>query len=53
VLQLKYAQGQKIAEISAGMEKSVAAVEMMLVRSRRSLRACVERKMSQAAPEAL
>jgi RNA polymerase sigma-70 factor (ECF subfamily) len=53
VLELKYAQGRKIADISACLEKSVPAVEMILVRSRRSLRACVERKMSQAAPEAL
>ena len=53
VLELKYAQGRKIAEISACLEKSVPAVEMVLVRSRRKLRACIERKMSRAAPEAL
>jgi RNA polymerase sigma-70 factor (ECF subfamily) len=53
VLQMKYENGCKIAEISGQLKKSVPAVEMTLVRSRRCLRECIERKMSQAAREAL
>jgi RNA polymerase sigma-70 factor (ECF subfamily) len=51
VLQLKYESGSKIAEIAERLKKSVPAVEMTLVRSRRCLRECIERKMSQAARE--
>ena len=53
VLQLKYAQGKKIAEIAGHTDKTAAAVEMILVRSRRQLRRCVQRKMSRIASEAL
>jgi RNA polymerase sigma-70 factor (ECF subfamily) len=48
VLQLKYAQGCRIREIAQQLKKSTPAVEMLLVRSRRSLRSCIERKMSRA-----
>ncbi len=52
VLQMKYENGCKIAEIAGRLKKSVPAVEMTLVRSRRCLRACIERKMSRLAREA-
>ena len=51
VMEMKYGQGRSIREIADGLKKSVAAVEMILVRSRRALRDCVQRKMSQAASE--
>ena len=51
VLQMKYAGGLKIRDIASGLARSVAAVEMMLVRSRRELRECIERKMAQSARE--
>lgn len=44
VLQMKYGQGLKISAIAETLNKSVAAVEMMLVRIRRALRDCVQRK---------
>jgi RNA polymerase sigma-70 factor (ECF subfamily) len=47
VLQMKYVEGRKIREIADRLAKSVAAIEMTLVRSRRDLRDCVERKLSQ------
>jgi RNA polymerase sigma-70 factor (ECF subfamily) len=46
VLQMKYVEGRKIREIADRLAKSVAAIEMTLVRSRRDLRDCVERKLS-------
>jgi RNA polymerase sigma-70 factor (ECF subfamily) len=52
VLQMKYENGCKISEIARQLKKSVAAVDMTLVRSRRCLRECIERKVSQAAQEA-
>ncbi len=52
-LEMKYGQGQRIAEIARSLGKTVAAVEMMLVRGRRDLRACVERKLHALMPEAL
>lgn len=48
VLQMKYGEGLKIAEIAARVGKSVEAVEMILVRSRRALRDCIERKAAKA-----
>jgi RNA polymerase sigma-70 factor (ECF subfamily) len=47
VMQMKYGEGRKIREIAIALRKSVAAIEMILVRSRRGLRACVERKLEQ------
>jgi DNA-directed RNA polymerase specialized sigma24 family protein len=49
VLELKYENSHKIAEIAQRLGKSVPAIEMILVRSRRGLRECIERKISQAA----
>lgn len=48
VLELKYAQDCKIRDIACRLKKSVASVEMILVRSRRALRECIERKTAQA-----
>lgn len=48
VLEMKYGRGLAIREIAAHLEKSVEAVEMMLVRLRRALRDCIERKLAQA-----
>lgn len=42
---LKYGGGLTIREIAVRIGKSVAAVEMILVRARRFLRTCVERQM--------
>jgi RNA polymerase sigma-70 factor (ECF subfamily) len=50
-VEMKYGQGRSVREIADCLKKSVAAVEMILVRSRRVLRDCIQRKMSQAAPE--
>jgi RNA polymerase sigma-70 factor (ECF subfamily) len=52
VLEMKYAEGRKIHEIAGCIQKSVSAIEMILVRSRRALRDCIERKMAQAASKA-
>ena len=49
VVEMKYSQGCRIAEIADCLKKSVASVEMILVRSRRALRNCIQRKMSQTA----
>ncbi len=51
-IEMKYGQGRSIREIAACLKKSVAAVEMILVRSRRALRDCIQRKMPQAVSEA-
>jgi RNA polymerase sigma-70 factor (ECF subfamily) len=53
VLEMKYAEGRKIHEIAGCIHKTVSAIEMILVRSRRALRDCIERKMAQAASKAL
>ena len=45
VLTLKYYQGLSIRDIADRIGKSTPAVEMILVRARRSLRACIERKI--------
>jgi RNA polymerase sigma-70 factor (ECF subfamily) len=45
VVDLKYSDGLAIREIAARLEKSLPAVEMILVRSRRSLRECVQRQL--------
>lgn len=44
VLEMKYAGGMAIAAIASRVGKSVAAVEMALVRTRRALRDCIQRK---------
>lgn len=44
VLSQKYYDGLSIQSIADGMSRSVASVEMMLVRARRALRACMEKK---------
>jgi RNA polymerase sigma-70 factor (ECF subfamily) len=45
VMELKYGESLPIREIAARVGKSVSAVEMILVRSRRALRDCVERQI--------
>ena len=52
VLQMKYAEGLAIRQIAESVGKSIPAVEMVLVRSRRDLRRCVERKMAPTARDA-
>jgi RNA polymerase sigma-70 factor (ECF subfamily) len=52
ILDMKYGQGLKAAAISDRLGKSVSAVEMMLVRIRKSLRDCIERKASLSRGEA-
>lgn len=51
VVEMKYGQGRSIREIADCLKKSVAAIEMILVRSRRALRDCIQRKMSRTATE--
>ncbi len=48
VLEMKYAQDCKIRDIACRLQKSTASIEMILVRSRRTLRECIQRKASQA-----
>ena len=48
VLEMKYAQGWRIGDIAQRLRKSTPAVEMLLVRSRRTLRDCIQRKISRA-----
>ena len=46
ILRLRYWQRLPIRQVAEQVGKSVAAVEMVLVRARRSLRACVERRLA-------
>jgi RNA polymerase sigma-70 factor (ECF subfamily) len=48
LLQKKYNDGMTIADISKHLNKRVAALEMALVRVRRTLRDCIERKMAES-----
>jgi len=48
VLRLRYMENVAIPELAQRVRKSVAAVEMILVRGRRALRECVERKLQEA-----
>lgn len=52
VLELRYWQALPIKQIAERLGKSVAAIEMVLVRARRALRRCVERRLRQAGAEA-
>jgi RNA polymerase sigma-70 factor (ECF subfamily) len=45
VMQMKYFLDMKIEDIAREVKKTTAAVEMILVRARRSLRACIEGKL--------
>ncbi len=49
ILHMKYFEEMKIAEIATRIRKSVAAVEMALVRLRRMLRTCVDGELKVAA----
>ena len=49
VLRLRYLESVAMPELAHRVRKSVAAVEMILVRGRRALRDCVERKVQEAA----
>lgn len=48
VLELKYTEGWISKEIGKMIDRSAEAVDMMLSRTRKTLRECVERKMSEA-----
>jgi RNA polymerase sigma-70 factor len=48
-VELKYREGLTIAGIAGRLSRSVAAVEMLLVRARRFLRRCMERRLREAA----
>jgi RNA polymerase sigma-70 factor (ECF subfamily) len=48
VLRMKYGEGLKIAQIAERLGRSVEAVEMILVRARRVLRDCIDRKLAKA-----
>jgi RNA polymerase sigma-70 factor, ECF subfamily len=52
VLMLKYYRDMAIRSIAAKLGRSVAAVEMMLVRARRFMRQCVDQKTQQAVEQA-
>lgn len=45
VMQMKYFRDMKIEDIAVRVKKTVAAVEMTLVRARRALRTCIEEKV--------
>jgi len=45
VVRLRYLEGLRMRDIAGRLRKSVAAVEMLLVRVRRALRECVERQL--------
>jgi len=45
IMEMKYLSGLQIAEIAARMGRNVAAIEMTLVRARRALRECIDRRM--------
>ncbi len=49
VLEMKYNQDMAIRQIAEQMGMQVGAIEMALVRARRALRDCIERKMKVAA----
>ncbi len=51
ILDMKYGQGLKAAGIAESLGKSVPAVEMILVRVRKSLRDCIDRKTHQSRGE--
>jgi len=46
VVDMRFEQRKRISEVAAAMKKSVAAVEMMMVRIRRRLRECVEKSLA-------
>src|SRR3954471_4272351 len=48
VIEMKYAGGLPIKEIADRLGQQVGAIEMALVRARRALRQCIERKMKYA-----
>lgn len=49
LLQMRYFEDLRSADIAEKLKRSVAAIEMALVRLRRALRACIERKLAQTA----
>jgi RNA polymerase sigma-70 factor (ECF subfamily) len=48
LVNLKYFERKKIREIAGNLQRNVSAIEMQLVRVRRLLRDCIERKMTMA-----
>jgi RNA polymerase sigma-70 factor (ECF subfamily) len=48
VVRLRYLESLPIADLAARVGKNVGAIEMTLVRARRALRECVERKLAEA-----
>lgn len=46
MLSLRFEQKKPLAEIASQIQKSIAAVEMSMVRIRRELRTCVERSLA-------
>jgi RNA polymerase sigma-70 factor, ECF subfamily len=48
VLRLRYWEALSIRQVADKLGKSVASIEMVLVRTRRQLRQCVERKLARA-----
>lgn len=51
ILRLRYWQRLPIRQVAGQVGKSVAAIEMVLVRARRSLRECVERRLARTEEE--
>ncbi|MFC1462303.1 sigma-70 family RNA polymerase sigma factor [Verrucomicrobiota bacterium] len=51
VLEMKYYSRKKIEEIARSLEKSTASVKMVLVRVRRALRDCIERRAARTEGE--
>jgi len=51
LVDLRYREGLRLEELATRLERSVGALQVALVRVRRALRDCIERKLTQA-PEA-
>jgi len=47
IMEMKYLHGLQIADIATRMSRNVAAIEMTLVRARRALRECIDRRMQE------
>jgi len=50
VIRMRYLEELPVAQLASRVRKSTAAVEMILVRTRRALRDCVDRKFQEASP---
>jgi len=52
LVEMRYGDGLQLEEVASRVRKSVGAVQMIVVRVRRALRDCVDRKLGSATPAA-